>query len=352
MAEGKYNDLYSRHDASFLVNWGSKTLTPIRISLPDPPKLELIDGYGLHPDEQIFRRLTVPPRLLKLEESVKLEFVTKDRGASSSRVLKRFWEKLENRKEDYKEEIDFIKKFIYHMYSGYWCFIDGKPTYLPGWYFSYLNANKITLDIGRGYPEYREKSRLRWLFREYIYNTTETFADIDRKTNLAFKVPDENGRMIYRMVDTGKKLFYGTIEPKDRRGGLTNEYCHLLLRMAMAHRGEDRLCTIVSMGGENAETHFKKKLIPAFNDMPLWLKPIYKGSTILQSNQIEFISKDYGEIGQLGTTINYTDSGADLANDGKMLLSAGFDEQGKGKRMGNVQNRWQVNREAMSLGGG
>jgi hypothetical protein len=122
--------------------------------------------------------------------------------------------------------------------------------------------------------------------------------------------------------------------------------------MGMAHRGEDRLCTIVSMGGDNAETHFKKKLIPAFNDMPLWIKPIYKGGIVLSGNQIEFISKDYSEIGSLGPTINYTDSGGDLANDGKMLLAAGYDEQGKGKRMGNVQNRWQINREAMSLGAG
>jgi hypothetical protein len=352
MATGKYMDLYQKHDESFLVNWGSKTLTPIRISLPDPPKLELIDGYGLHPDDQVFRRLEIPPRLTKLEESVKIEYATKDRGASSSRVLKTFWERLEARKEDYKDEIEFIKKFIYYFYEGYWCYIDGKPTYLPGWYFGYLNTYRMTLDVGRGYPEYREKSRLRWLFRDYIYRTAETFADLDRKTGLAFKVPDQFGNLYYRMIDTGKKLFYGTIEPKDRRGGLTNEYCYMLIRMAMAHRGDDRLCTIVSMGGENAETHFKKKLLPAFNDMYLWLKPVWRGSTILQSNQIEFLSKDYTEIGNLGTTINFTDSGADLANDGKMLLAAGFDEQGKGKRLGNVQNRWHINREAMSLGAG
>lgn len=352
MNEIKNTDLYTKHDTSFLVNWGSQTITPIRISLPSPPKLELIDGYGLHPDQQIFKRLTIPPRLLKLEEQIKLEFSGKERGNSASKLLKQFWDTLENRKEDYKDEIEFIKKFIYYMYHGYWCFIDGKPTYIPGWYFSYLNTYKMTLDIGKGYPEYREKSRLRWLFREYLYNTTETFADLDPKTGKAYKVEDKNGNLIYRMVDTGKKLFYGSIEPKDRRGGLTNEYCHLLIRMAMAHRGEDRLCTIVSMGGENAETHFRKKLLPAFNDMYLWLKPIYKGGTILQSTQIEFISKDYSEIGHLGTTINYTDSAGDLANDGKMLLGAGFDEQGKGKRMGNVQNRWHINREAMSLGAG
>lgn len=352
MSDRQYTDLYRKADTSFLVNWGSKTLTPIRISLPSPPKLEFIDGYGLHPDQQKFRRLETPPRLQKLEDKVKMEFVGKDRGTTSSRVIKRFWDLLENRKEDYKNEIEFIKKFIYHMYYGYWCFIDGKPTYIPAWYFSYLNAYKMTLDVGRGYPEYREKSRLRWLFREYLFTTTETFADIDYKTGVAYKVDDGDGRMVYRMVDTGRKIFYGSIEPKGRREGLTNEYCHLLIRQALANRGEDRLCTIVSMGGENAEVHFKKKLTPAFNDMPIWLKPIYKGGTIFQGNTLEFISKDYSEIGTLGVTINFTDSGGDLANDGKMLLAAGFDEQGKGKRIGNVQNRWHINREAMGLGAG
>lgn len=352
MNKNDYTDLYSSHDDSFLVNWAGKTLRPIRISLPSPPPLELIDGYGLHPEQQVFKPLHIPERLKKLENDVKKEFSDKDRNITSCRILNRFWELLENRREDYKDEIEFIKRFIYFMYEGYWCFIDGKPTYIPGWYFSYLNINRMTLDVGRGLPEYREKSRRRWLFREYLYKTTETFADLDPKTGKAFKVEDENGRMVYRMVKTGKKLFYGTIEPKDRRGGLTNEYCHMLIRMAMAHRGEDRLCTIVSMGGENAEVHFKKKLIPAFNDIPLWLKPIYRGSLILQGTQIEFTSKDYSEIGYLGTTINYTDSATDLANDGKMILAAGYDEQGKGKRLGNVQNRWHVNREAMSLGGG
>lgn len=344
--------MYSSHDDSFLVNWAGKTIRPIRISLPSPPPLELIDGYGLHPEQQVFKPLHVPERLKKLENDVKREFSEKDRNITSARILNRFWELLETRREDYKDEIEFIKKILYYMYEGYWCFIDGKPTYITGWHFSYLNFHRMTLDVGAGLPEYREDSRLKWLFREYLYKTTETFADLDPKTGKAFKVQDGNGNMVYRMVDTGKKLFVGSIEPKGRRKGLTNEYCHMLIRMGMAHRGEDRLCTIVSMGGENAETHFKKKLLPAFNDMPLWLKPIYRGSLVLQGTQIEFISKDYSEIGVLGTTINYTNSAGDLANDGKMILAAGYDEQGKGKRLGNVQNRWHVNREAMSLGAG
>ena len=44
---------YKPADESFLINIGhpngkepDQSLTPIRISLPTPPKLSLIDGYG------------------------------------------------------------------------------------------------------------------------------------------------------------------------------------------------------------------------------------------------------------------------------------------------------------------
>ena len=57
------------------------------------------------------------------------------------------------------------------------------------------------------------------------------------------------------------------------------------------------------------------------------------------------------DINTLDSMINFTDSAEDLAN-GKMILAALYDEQGKGKRTGNVQNRWQINKETMSLGGG
>jgi hypothetical protein len=58
---------YLPADLSFVVNQGhpegtdpDPDLTPIRISLPIPPKLELIDGYGLLPEEQYFRRQKCP----------------------------------------------------------------------------------------------------------------------------------------------------------------------------------------------------------------------------------------------------------------------------------------------------
>ena len=134
----------------------------------------------------------------------------------------------------------------------------------------------MTTDNGYDFPEYRDKGRLRFLFRHYIYNTTETFADLDDE-GMAFKVENEDGEKVYRMVDTGARTFYGTIEPKDRRGGLTNESCHIITRIMASQRGADKLGTIVSMGGDNAETHFRKKLIPAWNSWPLFTQPIWAG---------------------------------------------------------------------------
>jgi hypothetical protein len=348
--ECKYSPLYRPADKSFLVNFESKNLRPIRVSLPSPPALNLIDGWGLHPDDQLFKRLEIPRKLVNLERSIMAEFRDKKLSVNGNSVLTAFWGELETNKQKYEDEIVFMKKFIYYMWYGYWVFIDGKPTWIPPWYFSYLNMHRMTMDTGYGYPEYRDKGRLRFLFRHYIYNTTETFADLN-SDGLAYKVEDDNGNLGYRMVDTGNKLFFGTIEPKDRRGGLTNESCHIITRMLTSTRGADKLGTIVSLGGENAETHFRKKLIPAWSAWPLWCKPVWSGG-FGKHKQLEFTPNGVTDVYPLDTMINFTDSADDLANDGKMIISADYDEQGKGKRTGNVQNRWQINKETMSLGGG
>ena len=343
--------MYQDADTSFLVNWGSKNLRPVRISLPKPPPEHLIDNWGLHPDEQVFKRLEIPKKLKELEESVLNDYSRVNKGVNGNNILNEFWERIERNEKKFKEEITWIKHFIWFSYYGYWVYINGKPTYLSPWYFTYLNLHRLTTDSGYTYPEYREKGRLRFLFRHYTYTTTETFADINPDDGLAYKVADKDGIFRYRMVDTGQRIFYGTIEPKDRRGGLTNESCHIINRIAASQRGADKLSTIVSMGGENAETHFRKKLVPAWNSWPLWFRPVWIGGFGKLKN-LEFTSNTLTGIDTLDTTINYTDSADDLANDGKMIIAALYDEQGKGKRTGNVQNRWQINKETMSLGGG
>jgi hypothetical protein len=348
--ECRYSHLYQEADTSFLVNWGSEKLRPIRISLPKPPPLHLIGGWGEHPDDQIFKRLENPLRLRELERSIITEFGNKNRGVNGNATLKKFWSTLEKNQENYTEEIEFIRKFVYYMHHGYWFFNDGKPTWLPPWYFSYLNLHRMTTKKGYIFPEFRKKSKERFLFRHYINTCTETFVDTDPETGLAEKI-DIDGKMAYRMVDVGYKLLLGTALPKGRREGLTNEFCHIITRIAASQRGADKLCTIVSMDGDNAETHFKQKLMPAWRAWPLWTRPVWLGG-FGKMKSLEFTSNGIADVQTLDTVLSYTESGDDKANDGKMLIGAGFDEQGKGKRTGNVQNRWQINKETMSLGGG
>lgn len=335
---------YMSPEKSFLVNFGSKTIKPIRISLPKAPKYELIDGYGLPAHQQVFKRKEFPQALIALEKQAYDHFKAKKIN-NNYEIQEYFWENLKARSKELKEEIKFMKHFIWHMHNGYWCFIDGQPTYIPGWHFSYLHLHHMTLEKGEGYPEFSIRQNRRFLFREYIYNTTETFADVDEKGK-AIKVDGK-----YRMKDIGTRTFFGTIEPKGRREGLTNEFCHIITRIMTETYGADNIGTIVSMDGDNAETHFKQKLLPAFRRWPIWLKPIWKGGVIDIVFDLPKGTYD-PSIKVLGCTLNFTASGSDTSNDGKKLMAAGFDEQGKGKRQGNVGNRWQINKETMSLNAG
>lgn len=332
------------HDKSFLVNFGCKNEKAIRISLPDPPPLPLIDGYGLPKSEQYFKRLE-PPKAIKDLESEVYEIFREKRGATNYAIINKFWELLERRKEGLKDEIAWMKKFIWFMSHGYWFFNAGKPTYITGWHFSYLHLHYMTLRKGEGYPDYDERQRRRFLFRHYTYTATETFRDLD-ENGRAKKVKGK-----YRMKDTKKRVFYGTIEPKGRREGLTNEFCHIITRIMTECKGADNLGTVVSMDGDNASTHFKKKLVPAFKKWPIWLKPVWQGGvTSIDFNPGKAVLDPNAKY--LGSSLNYTESGGDVANDGKKIMGAGFDEQGKGKRIGNVVNRWQINKETMSLEAG
>lgn len=335
---------YSAAESTFLVNFGSKTIKPIRINLPQPPFTEYIDGYGLKPHQQVFKRKEFPPALVALEKAAYDHFKGK-RDTNNYEIQEYFWDTLRTRAKELKEEIKFMKHFIWHMHNGYWCYIDGQPTYIPGWHFSYLHLHWMTLDKGEGYPEYSLRQNRRFLFREYLYKTKETFADLDEKGR-AYKVDGK-----YRMKEMQERTFLGSIEPKGRREGLTNEFCHIITRIMTETYGADNLGTIVSMDGDNAEVHFKKKLVPAFRRWPIWLKPIWRGGV---TELVFDLPKGVYDptIKVLGSTLNYTASGADTSNDGKKIMAAGFDEQGKGKRQGSVGNRWQINKETMTLEAG
>jgi len=110
---------YEEADKYIVVNNDDPDLTPIYLSIPSPPPIHLIDGYGLPPEEQRFKPLEIPDRLVDLEtEAIS---VTKAKLSSNvnntitmEKIQKTFWELLYSRHKDYKKEIQFIRKFWWH----------------------------------------------------------------------------------------------------------------------------------------------------------------------------------------------------------------------------------------------
>jgi hypothetical protein len=337
--ECKYT--YKKADSYFKINDGDIDLDEIVIKLPSPPPYYLIDGYNKHPDDQYFRRLEIPDRLKSIERKARDKMRDNERRnknfiVTGDKLITAFWDIFEEeRKSGYDEVAEFIKEIHWHRKHGYWFFNDGKPTYITGDYFDYLNFWTFMDEKANdgGFPEYRDVDRRRYLFRHYTQHTTEKV------------ILDEEGNAV--VTDMGLTLGFGTAEPKHRRCGITGQSIHKGMKTVMNGRG--RYFTIVSMEGDNAEAHYKKKLIPAFESYPLWITPTYSGST---GKSVVFdTGRNIGSDRVLKSIMDYTDSAGERKNDGDKLHCALFDEEGK-TREADILERWSVNKQAMSLGGG
>lgn len=113
------------------------------ITLPDQPPIEQIEDWGVEPSEQYWRRRPLP-NIFKA--------IARDEDGNI---------KLSKEQEEFcNRELDRIK-------NGFWFFINGKPTYITGRNYYYLQY--WTLE-NRKHPEYRETSRRYFLYLDHWYN--------------------------------------------------------------------------------------------------------------------------------------------------------------------------------------
>ncbi len=348
---------YREADRYFVVNSGDglkldPDLTPIIISLPGPPKDKTkIKNYGLPPDEQYYRRDEIPPGIETLSKKVLKQLLkrqdrNKARSVTGHKIIKAFWATLEENAEDYEKEIDFIKKTIWKTIYGEWIYIDGKPTYITGWHYEYLNFWYMP-DVLGTYPEYRDKDRLIYLFNHYLYTTDETFADLDDE---GYAQKDSNG--IYRIKHTGRRLFYGSIQPKNRRSGASHqalESMWAIIRKSLGMHG-----VIISKSTDDMEKHFKTRLIPAWQHYPIFLKPTWNGTNSPENNLVLSAPANEYSYNGLGSSIFYPRSVSEAVIDSQKIGVALFDEQGKSTGGGKVDvfDRWETSKQTMSTGNG
>jgi len=350
---------YKPHEKFLLYHEEDDVLNTISVPLPEPPPQKEIDGFGKKPKYQKWKRPSYPEKLRELEKS-----------CSS---IKEVWEKLDYYKDNYKEEIEFIRREWDRRINGYWFYNNGVPTFIDGWHYMYLSYWK--LDVG--YPEYRSRDRKFFIFVRYSYTTTEAYYRyrvIDKVTEkvlsyfsnekelmkfLRDKDPDfVRAQRGHFYVDMGRRVCYGINYPKHRREGATYKADHILFNVITtleeAHGG------IQSMDGVSAAKAFSKAIVKPWKKLPFFFSPNFAGSTD-PKRVLEFdvpaqrSSSITGSVNNIEVGLESFIDFADSANrswyDGDKLMVLHNDELGK-TILEDVNARWMVQKRCLAQGNG
>lgn len=356
MVDKKILAQYKPHDKVIVFHEDDPNLRNITIQLPDPPPLETIDGYGLPAKEQKFRVQKMPARLQRLIDKCE--------------TVEEVWQEMERDQKLFEEEITWVKKQWRYRLYGYWCFIDGKPTFIDGWHHFYLN--NFHLDVGL--PDYRDRDRKFFIFARYCYTTKEAFYKY-RIWNSGFnKWYYTSDRKKYEdavdgnvkceagdfLIDLNFRTVFGFNYPKHRRDGATYKCLNILLEMGTRTMSDGKFnYGIQSMDGASAEKYFLNQLVPAWQKLPFYYQAKHDGTTSPKEKiSLAAPSKRQGEKKgllnkdkQLGVTIGYATTADRGYYDGDKLFAELDDENGKTTEE-DIVARWQVKRQCHSQGNG
>ena len=248
------------------------------------------------------------------------------------------WVKLEQPKElsrfknifdwkNYPEEnkdqwYDYIDEEFRRRDEGFWFNNKGKPTYITGTHYMYLQWSKI--DVGA--PDFREANRLFYIFWEAC--------KADRRC-------------------------YGMCYLKNRRSGFS--FMSSAETVNLATLASDSRYGILSKTGNDAKKMFTDKVVPISINYPFFFKPIQDGMDRPKSELAyrvpasKFTRKKMSatdgmeEIEGLDTTIDWKNTG-DNSYDGEKLNLLVHDESGKWERPDNILNNWRVTKTCLRLG--
>lgn len=190
--------------------------------------------------------------------------IIKSSARSEDQVWKRIvlpldWErrrKVEQAKQEkdpeyYDLELEKIRERHWqYRLCGVWFHINGKPTYIPGSYYMYLNWCQIDI----GYPHYRDTDRRFYYVWEYCVEDPRCagLVDIER-------------RRMGKTYKSGSILLDRTSMYRNHHGG------------------------IQSKTGEDAKGVFKKTVVAFFKKIPDFFRPVYDRSKgITPTSELRF----------------------------------------------------------------
>ena len=228
-----------------------------------------------------------------------------------------------NYPEESKDQwFDYIDEEFKRRDEGFWFINNGKPTYITGTHYMYLQWSKI--DVGA--PDFREANRLFYIFWE------------------ACKVD---------------KRCYGMCYLKNRRSGFS--FMSSAETVNLATLASDSRYGILSKTGSDAKKMFTDKVVPISINYPFFFKPIQDGMDRPKSELAYRVpaskftrkkittNEKLEDIQGLDTTIDWKNTG-DNSYDGEKLNLLVHDESGKWERPDNILNNWRVTKTCLRLG--
>ena len=224
--------------------------------------------------------------------------------------------------KDFKTKwVDYIESEFDRREEGFWFYNNGKPTYITGTHYMYLQWTKIDV----GHPDFREANRIFFIYWE------------------ACKADNRCFGMIYLKIRRSGFSFMSSAE------------C-----VNTATLAKDSRVGILSKTGSDAKKMFTDKVVPISSNYPFFFKPVQDGmdkpktelayrvpaSKISKKNMYDV--DDSGLTG-LDTTIDWKNTD-DNSYDGEKLLLLVHDESGKWIRPNNILNNWRVTKTCLRLG--
>ena len=224
---------------------------------------------------------------------------------------------------EFKEKwYDYIDTEFKRREDGFWFINKGKPTYITGTNYMYLQWSKI--DVGQ--PDFRESNRLFYLFWEACKADKRCYGMCYLK----------NRRSGFSFMASGETVNQATISTDSRFG-------------------------ILSKSGPDAKKMFTDKVVPISVNYPFFFKPIQDGMDRPKTELAyrvpasKFTRKKLDtneklkEISGLDTTIDWKNTG-DNSYDGEKLKLLVHDESGKWEKPTNILNNWRVTKTCLRLG--
>ena len=228
-----------------------------------------------------------------------------------------------NYPEEQKDKwFDYIDEEFKRRDEGFWFDNNGKPTYITGTHYMYLQWSKI--DVGA--PDFREANRIFYIFWEAC---------------------------------KADKRCYGMCYLKNRRSGFS--FMSSAETVNLATMSSDSRYGILSKTGADAKKMFTDKVVPISINYPFFFKPIQDGMDRPKSElayrvpaskftRKKIIANEQQEdLVGLDTTIDWKNTG-DNSYDGEKLQLLVHDESGKWERPDNILNNWRVTKTCLRLG--